>query len=149
VITGLVSRLSTTDKTFDLVRGSRTFNVLYSAVTTSEQPGIDELLLKAEGDQLRTKVFTTGIDLANNRIDATAIIVKVEGTVSELMTGTTFTVRPEGKAALPVDYSGALVEGVLDNGVWVDVKLFGFSALSSNYLADTVEVESPGTMTED
>jgi hypothetical protein len=148
VITGLVSGLSTTDRTFDLTRGSRTFSVVYSAVTNSLQPGIDELLVKAQDVRLRTKVYTTGIDLANNRIDATAIRVKVEGTVSELVTNSSFTVLYDTQA-IPVAEIGGRVEGILADGVWVDVKLLGFSALNNNFIADKVEVEIPGTMTED
>ena len=109
VITGLVSRLSTTNKTFDLTHGNQTFSVLYSSVTATEQPGVDDLLLNAQAEQLRTKVFTGTIDLDNNRIEATAIIVKVEGTVSDLVPGATLVVRygTGGSRAVAVDYSRA------------------------------------------
>ncbi len=149
VITGLVSRLNTTDKTFELVRGTRTFSVQYSAVPTSEQPGIDVLLQAAQDNGLRTKVFARSIDLTNNRIAATAIIVKVEGTVSDLVAGATFTVHYDGAKTMVVDESRALLEGVPEDGSWVDVKLFGWNSVNGLFLADSVEVEQPGTMTED
>ncbi len=81
-ITGLISGLSTTDRTFTLTRGNTAFSVLYSGITPSRQPGIDSLLELAQTDSLRVKVVSSSIDFLSQTIDATAVYVKVEGTVS-------------------------------------------------------------------
>jgi hypothetical protein len=150
-ITGLVSNLTTTDEKFDLTRGNMTFSVLYTGITTTDQPGIDTLLQRAQDDQLRTKVVSSTIDFMNNEITASAILVKVEGTVSNLITNATFSVNygPGGTGSIDVDYSKATVVGTVTNGSWVDVRLYGYSSMSNNFLAKMVEVENSGTMTED
>ncbi len=151
-VTGLVSRLSITNQTFDLTRGNRTFSVLYSGITNSAQPGLDTLLGRAQDDRLRTRVTTSTIDLSNNRIAATRIEVKVEGTVSGLVPDSTFTVNYNtGGVAktIGVDFSGVAVSGIIEKGLWVDVKLTGHDQASGNFIADKVEVEPFGTMTED
>ncbi len=50
-ITGLVSHLSssTSTQTFDLTKGHKTFTVLYSEITSSQQPGIYDLLKTRAG----------------------------------------------------------------------------------------------------
>lgn len=150
-ITGIVSRLSTTDRTFNLTRGNRTFAVLYSGITDTGQPGLDVLLQRAQDDGLRTKVTASNIDFMNNTISASEILVKVEGTVSNLVSGSTFSVKygPGGSRNIGVDHSNAAVEGTPATGSWVDVKLYGSTDVSNTFLARKVEVESPGTMTED
>lgn len=149
-ITGIISQLSTTSQSFDLTRGNRTFSVLYSGITTTDQPGLDALLQRAQDDGLRTKVTTSNIDLANNFITAASIVVKVEGTVSNLVTGAAFSVNygAGGTRNIGVDYSNADVEGTVTNGAWVDVKLYGSDG-SNIFLAKKVAVESQGMMTED
>ena len=150
-VTGLISGLSITNRTFDLTRGSRTFSVLYSGITNTDQPEIDTLLQRAQDDRLRTKVTGSDIDLANNSVIASAIVVKAEGTVSDLVTDETFTLRygPMGERSIGVDYSNAEVDGTLMNGSWVDVKLIGRDRTTGEFLADKVEVGIPGFMTED
>jgi len=59
--------------------------VLYSEITPSQQPGIDALLQRAQDDQLRVKVMASmasQIDLTNHTIEASAIYVKLEGTIA-------------------------------------------------------------------
>jgi len=137
-VTGLISGLSTTDKTFILTRGNATFTVLYSGITTADQPGLDNLLTRAETDGLRVKVMaTTGIDLSTMTISATAVAVKVEGTVSNL-NNRTFTLAYGGGKTISVDYNSAIVHGTLADGAGVGVKLYGFDTV--NYLASTVDV---------
>lgn len=150
-LTGIVSRLDIVNKMFDLTRGNRTFSVLYSGITASAQPGLDSLLARAQDDGLRTRVTTSVIDLGSNRIIASRVGVKVEGTVSDLVTDTTFTVNygTGGAKTIGVDFSNADVSGILENGSWVDVKLNGQDQAEKAFLADSVEVELPGTMTED
>jgi hypothetical protein len=149
-ITGLVSGLSTTNKTFTLTRGYASFNVLYSGITTSRQPGIDTLLQRAQDDRLRVRVLAPQIDLANHTITATALFVKVEGTIaagSLNTTNHTFTVNYGSGTSIAVDYSAAIVDGVLSEGGWVGVKLYGFDG--TDFLAQRVEVEADGTTTDD
>jgi len=152
-LTGLVSNLSTTDKTFTLTRGHSSFSILYSGITGSQQPGLDALLQRAQGDRLRVKVVASGIDLAGMTIDASSVYVKVEGTIaagSLDTTAHTFSAVYSSGAmtkAISVDYSTAAVEGNLAEGAWVEVKLYGYDGAS--FLALKVELESDGTMTED
>ncbi len=137
-ITGLVSGLSTTDKSFILTRGTSTFSVLYSGITTTQQPGLDSLLQRAETDSLRVKVMTSNIDLSTRTITATAIFLKIGGTVSALDTTVhTFTLTYAGGKTIPVDYTNAGVHGTLVDGAAVEVKLYGFDTV--NYLASRVD----------
>ncbi len=138
-ITGLISGLSTTDETFTLTRGTSTFSVLYSGITTTQQPGINSLLQFAETDGLRVQVMSSNVDFSTMTITATAIFVKVEGTVSNLdTTAHTFTLTFQGGKTITVDYSTANVEGTLADGAAVEVKLYGFDTV--NYLASKVDV---------
>ncbi|MGE5174324.1 MAG: DUF4382 domain-containing protein [Betaproteobacteria bacterium] len=138
-ITGLISGLSTTDHTFTLTRETSTFSVLYSGITTTQQPGLDSLLQLAETDGLRVQVMSSNIDFLTNTIIASAIYVKIEGTVSNLnTTDHTFTLTYKGGKTITVDYSTADVDGVLADNVGVEVKLYGFNSV--NYLASKVDV---------
>ena len=86
--TGLVSNLSTTAMTFDLTtRSTRTFNVLYSGISSTAQPDLGALLQRAQDDRLWTQVTASTIDLSTNAITADKIEVKVAGVISGL-TGT-------------------------------------------------------------
>jgi hypothetical protein len=147
--TGLVSSLSTTDRTFTLTRGNTSFSVLYSGITTSQQPGIDALLLRAQDDRLRTRVLASQIDLANHTITASAIYVKVEGTLaagSLNTTNHTFTVNYGSARSIAVGYHLANVDGVLVEGGWIDVKLYGYDG--TNFLAGHVDVQVAATVTD-
>jgi hypothetical protein len=138
-ITGLISNLSTTDQTFTLTRGHTTFSVLYSGITTTQQPGLDSLLQRAATDGLRVKVMSSNIDCRTKTITASAIYMKIEGTVSSLnTTDHTFTLTYKGGKTIPVDYSNAVVDGTLADGASVAIKLYGFDSV--NYLASRVDV---------
>jgi hypothetical protein len=141
-ITGLVSNLSTTDQTFDLIRGGRTFPVLYSDITSSQQPGIDELLRKAQDEGLRVKVLSSQIDVAGGEIEATAIFVMVEGVVSNAdAENQTFSlVYSGGSATIAVDYAGGAVDAEPADGDTAKLKLLGFDG--EWYLAAEVNTGS-------
>jgi hypothetical protein len=146
-ITGIISQLNTGNRTFALTKGDTAYSVLYSGITVT---GVDILLQRAQTDGLKTKVNTSGVDLANNTITASAVRVKVEGTVSDLVSGAALSVNYGTNKKIGVNFSSAAqIGGSPVNGSWVDVKLIGFSNASNLFLADEVEVESPGTMTED
>jgi hypothetical protein len=149
-ISGTISGLDITAMTFRLKRGNLSFTVDYSGITDALQPGLDVLLQRAQDDQLRVKVRTTSIDFTNGKIVASAISAKVEGTIATASLNTTdqtFTVNYGSSSTIMVDYQGAVVEGALAEGAWVDVKLYGFNG--SNFLANKVEVEDNGTAAED
>lgn len=100
---------------------------------------------------VRVKVVTSQIGLTNGTITASAINVKVEGTIASgslNMTNHTFTVNYGSGKSISIDYSSAIVEGVLADGIWIDVKLYGLFG-SMNFLANRVEVAEDGTKTED
>lgn len=150
-VTGLVSGLDIMNRTFDLTRGNMTFHVQYAGIADTDQPGLNTLLTRAQEDRLKTRVITVGIDLEDNTIAASAIAVKIEGTLSDLVTDETFTVNygQNGSRNITVDYSNADVAGIVVNGAWVDVKLFGHQPENDVFLANKVEVEMQGMMTED
>lgn len=149
-VTGIISQLNTGNRTFVLTKNDSSFNVIYSGITGTVQPDLDILLQRAQADGLKTKVSTTTIDLTTKTVSATAILVKVEGTVNDLVSGASFTVNYGAGRKIGVDYALAReVDGGLSNGAWVDVRLLGFSNTNSLFLAEEVEVESQGMMTED
>jgi len=147
-VTGLISGLSTTDRTFLLTRGNKTFSVLYSGITPTWQPGIDRLLQLAQTNDLRVKVISSRIDVDAANVLATTIFVKLEGTVSDLdAPAHLFTLAYEGGKTIRVDYSAAAVEGTLADIVWVELKLYGFDG--GNYRASIVESGTSGMSTDD
>jgi len=144
-ITGLVTNLTASTDTFTLSKHHHSFTVLYSGITSSQQPGLDSLLQRAQEDGLRTQVTTSTIDYASKTIEASDIFVKVEGLVSNLTTTNhTFTLTYKKGKTMTVDFSKAVVKGSLANDAWAEVKLYGYDGTSANnplFLASRVEVE--------
>lgn len=159
-VTGLVSNLTTSTHTFDLTKHHIVSHVVYSDITSTQQPGLDDLLLRAEQDGLKTQVTASTIDFTNETtddekmsmkgddlvsaltttIDASKILVKVEGLVSALTT-TSFTLSYDTGKTIGIDFSKAAVKGTLANNAQAEVKLFGFDSKSADFLAAFVEVE--------
>jgi hypothetical protein len=137
-ISGNVSNVDTGVKSFTLSTESGDFTVSYVNVITD---GINNILTLAETEGLEVKVRTSGIDLDTGIIEASAIEIEVEGTVSALDTLLhTFTLTYNTDKTLTVNYSSAEeVEGVLINGASAEVKLNAWDGV--NYLAREVEVE--------
>jgi hypothetical protein len=103
--------------------------------------GIDDILTLAVAGNLKVTVRASTINLDTNAVEASAIYVKVEGTVSSLDAGK-FTLTYPTNNTLPVDYSNAEeVEGVLTDGASAEVQINGYDG--ANYLAREVEVEEP------
>jgi hypothetical protein len=120
---------------------------LYSGITSSRQPGLDDLLLRAQQDSLRTRVTTSAIDYANRTIEASEVLVKAEGLVSNLTTSNhTFTLTDRKGKAITVDLSNALVKGTLANNAWAEVGLYGYDSVSNDFLAARVAVEHECTV---
>ncbi len=141
-ITGLVSNLTTSTDTFTLTKHHLSLNVLYSGITSTRQPGLDDLLLRAQQDGLRTRVTASTFDYADKTIEASEILVKVEGLVSNLTTTNhTLTLTYKKDKTMTVDFSKAAVKGTLANDAWVEVKLYGYDGTSANFLAAMIEVE--------
>jgi hypothetical protein len=158
-ITGLVSNLTTSTHTFDLTKHYIVSHVVYSDITSTQQPGLDDLLLRAEQDGLKTQVTASTIDFPNRWIDATKmhnddglvsavtttidaskILVKVEGLVSALTT-TSLSLSYDTGKTIGIDFSKATVKGTLANNAQAEVKLYGFDSTSADFLAAFVEVE--------
>jgi len=139
-ITGLVTNLTVSTDTFTLLKHHHSFTVLYSGITASQQPALDDLLLRAQLDGLRTQVTTSTIDYANKTIEASKIYVKVEGLVSYLTT-TNLTLTYKNGKTMTVDFSKAVTKGSLANDAWVEVQLNGYDSTTTNFLASRVEVE--------
>jgi Domain of unknown function (DUF4382) len=141
-ITGLVTNLTTSTDTFTLSKHNHSFTVVYSGITSSQQPALDDLLLRAQEDGLRTQVTTSTIDYANKTIEASEIFVKVEGLVSNLTTTNhTLTLTYKKGKTMTVDFSKAVVKGSLANDAWTEVKLYGYDSINKDFLASRVEVE--------
>lgn len=143
--TGLISGLSTADKTFALTRGGFTFTVLYSGITDTQQPGLDNLLALAQSDGLKARVVSSTIDLSTRTITASKVLVKNEGAISNLdSTNHIFTLTYQNGKTMSVDYSKLGVMGMPVDGTTVDVKLYGFT--NGNYLAWLIDVQYPKVM---
>jgi len=145
-LTGLVSDLTTSTDTFTLSRGRLSATVVYSGITTTRQPGLDDLLLRAQQDGLRTRVTTSSIDYASKTIEASGIFVKTEGLVSNLTTST-FTLTYKKDKTMTVDYGAAVVKGAIANDDWAEVSLYGYDG--ANFLAARVAVEYECTVPYD
>jgi hypothetical protein len=147
-VSGLVSNLNTTAMTFNLTtRSTRTFDVLYSAISSTAQPDLGTLLQRAQDEMLRTQVTASAIDLSSQTITADKIEVKVAGVISGV-TGTTFILSSEQTGTIVVDYGNAVVSGILGDGSWVRVKLIGHDQTSGDFIADKVEVCLMGIVTD-
>jgi hypothetical protein len=144
-VTGFISALDSTAKTFTVTHGNRSFTTDYSGVV---QPDIDSLLQLAQDNHLLVVVIGDTIDLSTNSIVASTIYVKADGTVAnpDAVTHTfslTFTSPGTVPMTIPVDYTGAVeVIGDPVAGSFAEVTLEGFSGTS--YLARKVEVVSGG-----
>jgi hypothetical protein len=147
-VTGLVSNLTTSTDTFTLTKDAAAFTVTYSGITATQQPGLEDLLQRAQDDLLRTRVTASTLDYVNKTIDASSIAVKVEGLVSGL-TATSFTLTYQTSKTMTVDYQNALVKGILADDAWAEVKLYGFDSATANFLAAVVEVEFESTEPDD
>lgn len=133
-ITGDISNLNTTSKTFVITKGSAAFNVNYSGI--NNQPGIDQLLQFAVSNHLKVRLVAASIDL-NSTLIPSEISVKAEGSISGLNTSAqTFTLMmPLGN--IGVNYSSAVVEGTLTDGVSAEANLTGLNG--GMYIASKVE----------
>lgn len=145
-IIGLVSDLTVTNRTFNLVRGAWSFPVDYSEIPAEQQPGLDALLQLALNYGLRVKVVSSKIGMANETINASAVFVKIEGISPNLNTMTSpllLTINGNGSAeTVAIDYNKADLNGMpADNG-WVIVRLYGSDG--TGYLASRIIVEPSG-----
>ena len=141
-VTGYISSLDTDADTFILTRKDMSFTVSYAAIT---QPGIDDLLARAQSDHLKVKVRTDAIDFMNKTITAKAIVVKVKGMLSNLApdayTFDVFYMLQDPTKKITVYYEGARIEGQWLGAMRVEAKLFGYDSGNDYYLANKVELE--------
>jgi hypothetical protein len=140
-ISGSISNLNTTAKTFIIIKGNKTFTIHYSGIS---QQNIDQLLRFAVDNNLKVKIEFSNFDIDANAYTASAIFVKVQGTLSALnIVKHTFFLTYQTTKTIAIDYSEAStnnrVEGLLSNGASVEAKLNGYS--STNYTAYKVEVK--------
>ncbi len=145
-IIGLVSELTVTNRTFNLVRGALSLTVDYSAIPAEQQPGLDDLLQLALNDSLRVKVVSPKIGMANATINASAVFVKIEGispNLNTMLSPLMLTFGAGGSAeTIPINFKDADLSGMpADNG-WVIVRLYGSDG--TNYLASRIIVEPSG-----
>ncbi len=142
-VTGLVSDISTSSRTFSLMRGNATVTVDYSAITPDRQPGLDNLLQLASVHNLRVKVFSPKVGMMRETIMATDVFVKVEGIFSSQDRANSFlTLLPRPGQTVTIDYHTAELNGMPAENGWVSVRLYGSDGM--NYLASRVTVEPSG-----
>jgi hypothetical protein len=124
-ISGFIVSLNTYANNFTIGKGNKTFTVSYSRVS---QKNIDQLLQFAFYNNLAVKVESSDVDFNSSACNATAVFIKIEGTVSNLNTSNhTFTLTDEKSKKISVGYGGAQtnnrIKGQLNNNVIVAVKL--------------------------
>ena len=137
-ITGFISNINLGGKTFIIMKNGSSFTVDYSGVTTQ---GIDQLLQFALDNNLKVQVKSSSIDLSINSIKASAVYIKVEGTIKPgtlNTTNMTFTLVFDS-GEITVDYSTVEVEGTLGDNLAVEAKLVAFDG--AKYKAIEVEQE--------
>lgn len=142
-VTGRVSGLDTGVRTFLLTKGNNTFTVDYSGIPETDLPGIDVLLQRAQDHGLPAKVMCPSIDFPSGGITATSIEVMTEGGVSGLVAAeTTFTLTDRMNRQMVVFYGlPARVDGIIAEGAWVKVALYGYDGANDRFLAVRVERE--------
>jgi hypothetical protein len=139
-VTGTISGLDTAAGTFVISKGKGTFTVDYSAVT---QTGLGSILQLAETDRLKVNVRAADIDVSSGTITASAIYVRVEGTVSGLDTvdhtfNLAYTPSGGSQKSIAIDYTNVVeVTGTLSDGATADAALAGFT--ESTCLAHQIE----------
>jgi hypothetical protein len=134
-LVGFITSHDAQDMIFTLRHGNTTYTVDYSGV---DQQNIGALIGFAFDNNLQVKVLASDIG-PDGYITATGLLVKVEGTVSGLDEGgESFTLQFNGTDIM-VDYSTAMVEGLLAEGVTVEVRLSGLDG--TTYVAAKVEVQ--------
>lgn len=143
-ISGYISNLNTSAKTFIIVKGNKNFTILYSGIS---QQNIDQLLRFAGDNNLKVNIESSSSDLNAGTYTAFAVFVKVGGNISSLnISKNTFFLTYQKIKTITIDYSEASindhVEGQLSNGSSVEAKLNGYS---SNYTSNDVEVKDAET----
>lgn len=137
---GLILNLNTNAKTFNIMKGNKTFTIDYSRIL---QENIDFLLQFAFMNNLSVNIESSDLDLKQNRCIASAIFIKIYGTVSDLNSKDyTFTITTQNNKIIPIDYSNAYINdhvgGDLSNNVIVAPKLKTYDG--KTYSACLVEV---------
>jgi hypothetical protein len=126
-ITGLVSHVSPSAQTFDLTMGHKTYAVLYSGITSSQQPGLEDVLQRAQDDGLRLTVLASNIKPSGGVIPATSLFLNIEGVISNLDTGKgTCTITYQHGGTIDILYQDVANEGSLKDGAWIQLKITGY-----------------------
>ncbi len=144
-MSGRVARLDTVARTFTLRSGHRPYTVDYSGISNADQPGIDQLLTIAQQERFKISVRTDHVDIENLLLRATAITLKVEGTLSGLdALNKTFVVtfRPPANS-LAIDYAApAVVIGTLADQEKIEVIVSAYDVVNDRYQASIVTLDS-------
>lgn len=126
-ITGLVSHVSPSVQTFDLTMGRKTYTVLYSEITSSAQPGLEDVLQRAQDDGLRLTVLASNLKPAGGVITASSLFMNIGGIVSDLNTEQgTCTISYKQGRTIDIVYQNLADIGSLKNGDWTQLKITGY-----------------------
>jgi hypothetical protein len=126
-ITGLVSHVSPSARSFDLTMGHKTYTVLYSEITSSAQPGLENVLQRAQDDGLRLTVLASNLRPAGGVITASSLFMNIGGVVSDLNTeqGTCTLTYKHGRT-IDILYQDAATLGSLKNGDTIMLTITGY-----------------------
>jgi hypothetical protein len=144
-VSGLILNLNTNAKTFNILKGNKTFTVDYSRIL---QENIDFLLQFAFTNNLSVNIESSDLDLKQNRCIASTIFIKIYGTVLDLNSKDyTFTITTQNNKIIPIDYTNAHIDdhvgGGLSNNIIVAAKLKTYDG--KTYSACLVEVTNMET----
>jgi hypothetical protein len=118
--------------------------VSYRNVTDAAQPGIDRLIQTAQEERFMIRVSAEHIGVAEKFVEALALSVKIEGTLSGLNTSAnTFllTYRPPDRS-LTVNYAPPTPSlGMLEDQAKIQAIVHGYDVVNDQYLASLVERE--------
>ena len=121
--------------------GHKTYTVLYSEITSSVQPGFEDVLQRAEDDGLRLTVLASNINPAGGAITASSLFMNIGGVVSDLDTGqATCTITYKHGRTIDIVYQDPASEDSLKDGDWIQLKITGYDG-------DRVIASDPGTGT--
>lgn len=151
-VSGIVTALDTAADTFTLMSTGASLTVRYGGILPALQPNIDALLLFAQSESLAATVLTGKIDITAGVLDASAVYLKVAGSVSAVLDQPVWSfdiAYASGKAIKGSHRPPADVQGVFENGTWINVKFSGYDQGKDEYIAAAIEVLPDGTVLED
>jgi hypothetical protein len=140
-LSGRVSGLDTAAGSFTLKSGHPPFLVNYRNVSDETQPGIDQLLQAAQDERFRIRVTAEHINVRERVVDASALSLTIEGTVSGLdpSQNTLMLTHKPPDRSIHLNYEPpARVLCMLEDEARIAATVYGYDSLNDQYLASLV-----------